>query len=87
MFFFAQSSALNHKPQLGPQNSHHHDKVWKNGISYTVGLMWSIAYHRIRLVNRKTAMFAKMTLKVGISEKWENRSYVGSGFLVIRKAA
>ncbi len=85
--FFAHSLTLNHKPQLGPQNRHHHDEVRKNGISYAVGLMWSIAYHWIRLVNRKTAMIAKMTLKVGISEKWENHVYVGSGFLVICKAA
>jgi hypothetical protein len=32
-----------------------------------VGLMWSIAYRRIRLVNRKTAIVAKMTPHVGIS--------------------
>ncbi len=85
--FFAQSSTLNQKPQLGPQNCHHHDEVRKNVISYAVGLMWSIVYCRSCLVNRKTAMVAKMTLKVGISEKWEKYSYVGSGFLVIRKAA
>ncbi len=53
-------------PQLGPQHRHHHDEVWKNGISYAVGLMRSIAYCRIRLVNRKTAIVAKMTLHVGI---------------------
>ena len=86
LFFFAQSSILNHKPQLGPQNRHHHDEVQKNGISYAVGLIRSIEYRLICLVNRKTAMVAKMTLKVGISEKWENCSYVGSDFLVICKA-
>jgi hypothetical protein len=67
MFFFAQSSTLNHKPQLGPQHRHHHDEVRKNGISYAVGLMRSIAYRQICLVNRKTAIVAKMTPHVGIS--------------------
>jgi hypothetical protein len=67
MFFFAQSSTLNHKPQLGPQHRHHQDEVRKNGISYAVGLMRSIAYCRIRLVNRKTSIVAKMTPHVGIS--------------------
>jgi hypothetical protein len=66
---FAQSSTLNHKPQLGPQHRHHHDEVRKNEISYAVGLMRSIAYCRIRLVNRKTAIVAKMTPRVGISCK------------------
>jgi hypothetical protein len=65
--FFAQSLTLNHKPQLGPQHRHHHDEVRKNGISYAVGLMQSIAYCWIRLVNRKTAIVAKMTPHVGIS--------------------
>ncbi len=65
--FFAQSSTLNNKPQLGPQHRHHHDEVRKNGISYAVGLMRSIAYRRIRLVNRKTAIIARMTPHVGIS--------------------
>ena len=69
MFFFAQSSTLNHKPQLGPQHRHHHDEVRKNGISYAVGLMRSIAYHQICLVNRKTAIVAKMTPHVGISSE------------------
>ncbi len=69
MFFFAQSSTLNHKPQLGPQHHHHHDEVRKNGIPYAVGLMRSIAYPRIRLVNRKTAIIAKMTPHVGISSE------------------
>jgi hypothetical protein len=64
-----QSSTLDHKPQLGPQHLHHHDKVRKNGISYAVGLMRSIAYRRIRLVNRKTAIIVKMTLHVGIRKK------------------
>jgi hypothetical protein len=48
MFFFAQSSTLNHKPQLGPQHRHHHDEVRKNGISDAVGLMRGIAYRRIQ---------------------------------------
>ena len=51
-----KSSTLNHKPQLGPQHRHHHDRVQKNEISYAVGLMRSIAYRRIRHVNRKTAI-------------------------------
>jgi len=53
-----QSSTLNHKPQLSPQHRHHHDEVRKNGISYAVGLMRSIAYCRIRLVNMKRAIVA-----------------------------
>jgi hypothetical protein len=61
-----QSSTLNHKPQLGPQHRHHHDEVQKNGISYAVDLMQSITYRRICLVNRKTAIVAKMTPHVGI---------------------
>ena len=67
MVFFAQSSTL--KPQLGPQHRRHHDEVRKNEISYTVGLMRSIAYRRICLVNRKTAIVAKMTPHVGISSE------------------
>ena len=62
-----QSSTLNHKPQLSPQHRHHHDEVWKNGISYAVGLIRSIAYRRIRLVNKKTAIVANMTFHVGIN--------------------
>jgi len=62
-----QSSTLNHKPQLSQQHRHH-DEVWKNGISYAVGLMRSIAYRRICLVNSKTAIVANMT-DVGCSLK------------------
>jgi hypothetical protein len=71
-----QSSTLSHKPQLGQQQSHHHDEVWKNGISYTVGLMRSIAYCQICLVNRKTAIVAKITPHVGINLKREAGEYV-----------
>jgi len=71
-----QSSTLNHKPQLSLQHRHHHDEVWKNGISYAVGLMGSIAYRRIRLVNKKTAIVANMTLYVGINSKQEAGEYV-----------
>ncbi len=70
-----QSSTLNHKPQLGPQHRHHHDEVWKNGISYAVGLMRSIAYRGIRLVNRKTAIVAKMILHV---EEYDQNGKRGS---------
>ena len=45
--------------------------------------MRSIAYHRIHLVNRKTAIVAKMTLHVGIRSKRETGEYVGYPFLVI----
>ena len=48
-----------------------------------MGLMGSIAYRRICLVNRKTAIVAKMTLHVGISSKQEAGEYVGYPFLVI----
>ena len=78
-----QSSTLNHKPQLSPQHRHHHDEVRKNGISYAVGLMRSIAYRRIRLVNKKTAIVANMTLHVGINSKQEAGEYVRYPFLVI----
>ncbi len=78
-----QSSTLNHKPQLGPQHRHHHDKVRKNGISYAVGLMRSITYCRICLVNWKTAIVATMTRHVGISSKREAGEYVQYPFLVI----
>ncbi len=78
-----QSSTLNHKPQLSPQHLHHHDEVWKNGMSYAVGLMRSIAYRRIRHVNKKTAIVAKMTPHVGIKSKREAREYVRYPFLVI----
>ncbi len=77
------SSTLNHKPQLSPQHRHHHDKVWKNEIYYAVGLMRSIAYCWIRLVNRKTAIVAKMTPLVGINSKGEAGEYVQYPFLVI----
>ena len=83
MVFFAQSSTLNHKPQLGPQHCHNHDEVRKNGISYAVGLMRSIAYRRIRLVNKKTAIVAKMTPHIGINSKREAGEYVRYPFLVI----
>jgi hypothetical protein len=76
-----QSSTHNHKPQLGPQHRHHHDKVGKNGISYAVGLMRSIAYPLICLVNRKTHLVANMTLHVGIEEKWEVQRVYDSHFL------
>jgi hypothetical protein len=69
MFFFAQSSTLNHKPQLGPQHRHHHDEVRKNGISYAVGLMRSVAYCQICLVNRKTAIVAKMISSEATQDK------------------
>jgi hypothetical protein len=42
----------------------------------TLGLMQSIAYCQIRLVNRKTATVAKMTLHVGISSKLEAGEYM-----------
>jgi hypothetical protein len=45
--------------------------------------MQSIAYHRICLVNRKTAIITKMTLNIGISSKLEAGEYVGYPFLVI----
>ena len=57
----------NHRPQLGPQHGRHHDEVRKNGISYEVGLMRSIAYRRIRLLNRKTTMLFKQPTNVGLS--------------------
>jgi hypothetical protein len=78
-----QSSTLNHKPQLGLQQRHHNDKVRENGIPYAVGLMRSIAYCRIHLVNRKTAIVAKMTPCVGINSKREVGEYVQYPFLVI----
>ena len=59
----------NHKPQLCPQHCNHHDEVWKNVIPYRVGLMRSIGYQRICLVNRKTAIIVKMTFHVGIRKK------------------
>jgi len=43
----------------------------------------SIAYCRIRLVNKKTTIVAKMTPHIGINSKWEAREYVGYPFLVI----
>jgi hypothetical protein len=52
-----------------PTTPSYHDEVRKNGISYAVGLMRSIAYRRIRLVNRKTSIVAKMTPHVGISSE------------------
>jgi hypothetical protein len=52
-----------------PTTPSYHDEVRKNGISYAVGLMRSIAYRRICLVNRKTAIVAKMTPHVGISSE------------------
>ncbi len=61
----------NHKPQLRPTTHNYHDEVRKNGIPFSLGLMWSIAYHRNCLVNRKTAIVVKMTVNVGIQEKWE----------------
>ena len=78
-----QSSTLNHKPQLGPEHRHCHDEFRKNEISYAVGLMRSIAHCWIRLVNRKTAIVAKMTLHVGIKSKREVGDYVRYTFLVI----
>jgi hypothetical protein len=78
-----QSWTLNHKPQLGPQHRHHHEEVWKNGISYTVGLMRSMAYCRICLVNKKTAIVAKTTPHVGINSKQEAGEYVRYPFLVV----
>ena len=78
-----QSLTLNHKPQFGPQHRHHHGEVWKNGISYAVGLMQSISYCWIRLVNRKTAIVAKMNPHIGINLKWEAGEYVLYPFLVI----
>ena len=57
--------------------------MWKNGISYAVGLMRSIAYRRIHLVNKKTAIVAKMTPHVGINSKREAGEYVRYPFLVI----
>jgi hypothetical protein len=45
--------------------------------------MRSIPYLRIRLVNRKTAIVANMTLNVGISSKREVGEYVRYPFLVI----
>ncbi len=71
----------NHRPQLGPQHHHHHDKVRKNGFSYGVGLMQSIAYRRIRLLNRKTTMLFKQPTNVGLRSNWEHQSYVGVNFL------
>ncbi len=76
-----QSLTLNHKPQVGPQHRHHHDEVRKNGISYAVGLMRSIAYRRIRLVNRKTAMAFKPSTNVGFASNREDQSYVAIDFL------
>ncbi len=78
-----QSLTLNHKPQLSPQHRNHHDEVWKNGIFYAVGLMRSIVYCRIHLVNRKTAISAKMTPHAGINSKREVREYVRYPFLVL----
>jgi hypothetical protein len=40
--------------------------VQKNGISYALGLMQSIAYRWNGLVNRETAIVVEMTLHVGI---------------------
>ncbi len=77
-----KSLTHNRKPQLGPQHRHHHDKVQKHGISYALGLMRSIAYRRICLVNRKTAIAAKMTLHVRIRLKQEAGDYVQYPFLV-----
>ena len=57
--------------------------MWKNGISYAVGLTRSNAYRRNRLVNRKTAIVAKMTRHVRIGSKWEAGEYAGYPFLVI----
>ena len=65
------------------QHRHHHDEVWKNGISYAVGLMRSITYHQICLVNGKTAIVAKMTPLVGINSKREAGEYVRYPILVI----
>ena len=67
--------------QVGPQHRHHHDEVQKNGISYAVGLMRSIAYRRIRLVNRKTAMAFKPSTNVGFASNREDQSYVAIDFL------
>ena len=77
-----QSLTHNHRPQLGPQLRHHHDQVQKNWISYAVGLMWSITYPRICLVNRKTDIVAKMALHIGIEEKWEVQRMYDPHFLV-----
>ncbi len=48
-----------------------------------MGLMQSIAYRRICLVNRKTAIVVKMTPPVGIETKREAGEYVQYPFLVI----
>jgi len=45
--------------------------------------MRSIAYRRIRLVNKKTAIVAKMTPHIGIKTKREAGEYVRYPFLVI----
>jgi len=45
--------------------------------------MRSIAYRRIRPVNKKTAIVANMTLQVGINSKQEAGEYVRYPFLVI----
>ncbi len=71
----------NNKPQLGLQHRHHHDKVRTNGISYALGLMRSIAYCQICLVNRKTDIVANMTLHVGIEEKWKVQCMYDPHFL------
>ncbi len=76
-----QSLKLNHKPQVSPQHRHHHDKVRKNGISYAVGLMRSITYPQICLVNRKTAMAFKPSTNVGFASNREDQSYVTIDFL------
>ena len=76
-----QSSTHNQKPQLGPQHCHHHDKVQKNGILYEVGLIRSIAYRRICLLNRKTTMLFKHTTNVGLRSIREDQSYAGEHFL------
>ncbi len=53
----------------------------KNGIPNAVGLTWSIAYRRNHLVNRKTAIVVKMTLHLGIREKWEVQRMYDPHFL------
>jgi len=75
-----KKTELDTQPQTTTQPT---TQVWKNGISYAVGLMRSIAYRRIRLINKKTAIVAKMTPHVGINSKWEAGEYVRYPFLVI----
>ncbi len=76
-----QSLTHNHKPQLGPQHRHYHDEVPENEIFSAMGLMRSIAYCRICLLNRKADIIANMTHHIGIEEKWEVQHMYDPHFL------